>query len=363
LHESLDGTKRRKAAAAAGLGFRPGLSYTSIMNRVTKLPQIATVAAVLLVPDTAPGQTSTFAAPGRVESAGGPMAIGSAATGTVKEVLVHEWSRVRAREPLVILDCQPIEAEVKARAAQLSAAEAVFDRVRNGPRPGEIAVAEAAVGFSKARAEEAQKAFERTQSLREGVNVTTARVLEAQRDARISAALLAQAEATLALLREGSREEDVREAQARKNSAAAELENARARLEQCSVRAPVDGVVADVLVNPGQFLSLAVPATLLHIVADGALRVRVEVDPRDVARVCARQSATVTAEAFPNLSMRTQVEAISPVLSPRTLATPGAERGKDVDAIILSLERNGPALPIGLPVTAHFGPCPPGQHR
>jgi HlyD family secretion protein len=330
------------------------------MKSVTKLPQIAAVAAALLVPEMAAGQTSTFTAPGRIESAGGTLAIGSAATGTVKEVLVHEGNRVHARELLVTLDCQPIEAEVQARAAQLSAAEAIFDRVRNGPRPGEIAIGEAAVGYSEARADEAQKALERAQSLHEGVSVTTARILEVQRDARISGAVLREAQAKLALLREGSREEDVREAQGRKNSAAAELENARARLEQCSVRAPVDGVVADILTNPGQFLSLAVPATLLHIIADGSLSVRVEVDPRDLARVCSQQSATVTAEAFPNLAMRAKVEAISPVLGPRTLAAPGAAelRGKDIEPIILSLERGGPILPIGLPVTAHFGPCP-----
>jgi HlyD family secretion protein len=334
------------------------------MSRVTKLPAMLIAMAALFVPETAPGQTSTFAAPGRLESGSGPMAIGSAATGTVKEVLVHEGSRVRAREPLVIVDCRPTEAEVQARAAQLSAAEAVLDRVRNGPRPGEIAVAEAAVGYSRARAEEAQKTFERTQSLREGVSVSVARVLETQRDARITAAQLAEAQARLALLREGSREEDVREAQARKTNAAAEFEVARARLEQCSIRAPVDGVVAEVLVNPGQFLSLAVPATLLRIISDGALRVRAEVDPRDVARVCVGQPATVTAESFPNLSLHARVEAVSPVLTARSLPATGAEaRARDVESIILSLEGGGPALPIGLPVMARFGTCPAGQNR
>jgi HlyD family secretion protein len=196
------------------------------------------------------------------------------------------------------------------------------------------------------------------------VTVSVARLLETQRDARITAAQLAEAQARLALLREGSREEDVREAQARRTNAAAELDVARARLDQCSVRAPVDGVVAEVLVNPGQFLSLAIPTTLLRIIADGALRVRVEVDPRDVARLCAGQPATVTAEAFPNLSIRAQVEAISPVLTARSLVTPAAEvRAKDVEPVILSLEGGGPALPIGLPVTARFGTCPTGQNR
>jgi multidrug resistance efflux pump len=74
------------------------------------------------------------------------------------------------------------------------------------------------------------------------VSVTTAHILEVPRDARISAAQLAEARAKLALLREGSREEEIREAHARENDALAALANARARLEQCSVRSPVDGV-------------------------------------------------------------------------------------------------------------------------
>src|SRR6516164_7920387 len=295
------------------------------MESVMKLPRTAALAAALLLPQPAPAQAPTLTAPGRIESAGGTMSIGSAGTGTIEEVLVQPWSRVHAGDLLVTLDCRPVEAEVEARAAALAAAEAVFDRVRNGPRPAEITVGEAAVGYSEARADEARKALDRTLALHEGVSVTTARIMEAQRDARVSAAYLAEARAKLALLREGSREEDVREARNRWMSAAAELGNARARLEQCSIRAPVDGVVADVLANPGQFLSLAVPTTLLHIVADGPLQVRVEVDVRDLARVCNEQSATVTAEPFPSVSMRAKVQAVSPAVSPRTLAAPGAE--------------------------------------
>jgi multidrug resistance efflux pump len=196
------------------------------------------------------------------------MSIGTAASGIVKEILVHQGSRVRAGQLLVTMSCGPIEAETQARDAQLRAAQAVLDRVRRGPRPEEIAVAEAAVGYATARAEEAQKTYERSQALREGVSVTTARVLETQRDARVSAAQLAESRAKLALLRAGSREEDIREAEARRDAASAQLEEARAQLDQCSIRAPVDGVVANIVANPGQFMSLAVPAPLLHMVED-----------------------------------------------------------------------------------------------
>ncbi len=331
----------------------------------TRMAGIATLlcaVVAILSPKDLFGQasTSSLVAPGRLEGAGPAMSIGTAASGTVMEVLVHEGSRVSAGQPLVTLDCRPIEAEVRARSAQASATQAAFDRARNGSRPDEIAVGEAVVGYSQARAEEAQKTLERTEAMHEGVTVTAARVLEVQRDARIAAAQLSEARAKLALLRAGFREEDVREAEARHDAAAAELEAVRARLEQCSVRAPVDGIVLDVLANPGQFLSLAVPEPLLHMVQDNVLRVRAEVDLRDLGRVCVSQNATVAAEPFPNTSLHAQVASISPEVSNRSIATAGSDaRGKDIVAVTLDLERSGPALPIGLPVTVRFAPCTP----
>src|SRR5579862_629555 len=109
-------------------------------------PTVA-VAVTFLIASTSPPSPlfaqAAFTAPGRIEGAGPPLSIGSAAGGIVAEVLVHEGDRVRAGQLLVKLDCHPLEAEVQARAAHLAAAEATYDRFRNGPRPDEIAVGEA----------------------------------------------------------------------------------------------------------------------------------------------------------------------------------------------------------------------------
>ena len=83
------------------------------------------------------------------------MLIGTAATAVVKEVLLGPGVRVQAGELLVSLDCRPIEAELQARRALLASSEALAERARNGPRVEEIAVAEAAVGYSTSRASSA----------------------------------------------------------------------------------------------------------------------------------------------------------------------------------------------------------------
>lgn len=305
------------------------------------------------------GQASEFAAPGRVEGAEPPMSIGVAATGIVGDIFVHEGSRVQAGQLLLTLACQPQQADVSLRQARLAAAQATYDKFRNGSRPDEIAVGEAVVNFSKARADEAQKALQRARELQEGVTVTTARLLEVQRDARIAVAQLAEAQAQLNLLRAGAREEDVRQAKALRDAAAADLDEARARLDQCSVKAPVDGVVLDVLANKGQLLSVAVPQPLLHILRDGPPRVRAEVALADLSHVCTQQRATIAAEAFPNVAIAAQVTTISPEVS-RPPAAPMSDNrdAKDAVPVVLTIDRGAPALPIGLPVTVHFEPCP-----
>ena len=185
--------------------------------------------AMVAVPVHMLGQSAVFTAPGRAEGAGPPLSIGVAATGIVSDIAVQEGSRVQTGQLLLQLACSAQEADVRTRQAQLAAANATYDKFRNGPRPDEIAVGEAVVNFSLARAEEADKTLQRTLSLQEGVTVTAAHVLEVKRDARIAAAQLTEARAQLSLLRAGSREEDVRQAKALRDAAAAELDASRAR--------------------------------------------------------------------------------------------------------------------------------------
>ncbi len=161
-------------------------------------------------------------------------------------------------------------------------------------------------------------------------------------------------------MRAGSREEDIRQSEALRDAATADVETARAQLAQCSVRAPVDGTVLDVAVNAGQYLSTAVPQPLLHLVADGAQRVRAEVELRDAPRLCAGESATVLSEAAPaGPPLRAAVTAIGATVSPRTLPAGSEAHGGEIVPVTLTLDRGAPALPIGAPATVRFDPCPP----
>ncbi len=201
------------------------------------------------------------AAPARVFSLGVPV------SGLVAKRLVADGAHVDAGQGVLQMDCRLDELAITARAAEADAAEAVYERVRNGPRPDEIAIGEANIGVAKARAEEADDAYKRLLALTEGVSVTKAQLLLGRRDARITAAQPYDAQKRLDLLDAGSRAEDIAEALARRNAAAAELSLAKARLDQGAVRAPAAGVIA-FAATPGEYVSESVPTTLATLTPD-----------------------------------------------------------------------------------------------
>jgi HlyD family secretion protein len=305
------------------------------------------------------GQDDIIAsAPGRVEGANDVMPIGTAATGVIREVLVKEGDHVTKGQVLVQFDCRGIEAEVRQREAEVTAADLALTKLQSGARDEDVAIAMSAVTVSEARADEAEKAFQRLKSLQEGI-ASRARIQETERDTKMAAAQLLEARERLRLLQAGARGEDIIEAEAKKAAAQAAVDQARARLDQCTVRALVNGIILTTNATPGQYISSTAPALLLRMVDDSILRVRAEVDERDLQKVCLGQRAQVTADGFKGASLPAKVTQINPGMGRRTILTgERTERAdRDVRELLLTLESGETRWPIGLRVLVFFLKC------
>jgi HlyD family secretion protein len=298
--------------------------------------------------DVAVGQPADGSAPGRVEGAGDVLSLGTSATGTIAELLVNAGAHVKAGQHLVRVECANVERELEARKSDLAAAEAAFSRTLHGPRPEEISIGIANVNLADARLQEAEKALQRTQLLREGFTVTRVQIDQALRDARMAAALLDEVRAKLALLKAGSREEDVTESRSRRDAA---------RLGYCSVDAPIGGIVLSTNVSPGQFVSSTVPVTLLTMVDDSTRRIRAFVDEREISKLCSRQRARITADGMPGVQIDGVVENVGVAVGENPFANNAARQFRQV---MLSVPDNQQQMPIGLRVAVQFSPCPPG---
>jgi multidrug resistance efflux pump len=196
------------------------------------------------------------------------LTLGAARSGVIQSILVQNGAHVEAGQILLRLDCGPLEKEINLRAASLAAAEASLARVRNGPRPEEIAIGEAGLGVAIARAEEAHDALQRMNGLQPGVTVTRAQLFVVERDSRIADAQQLDAAKKLALLKVGSRVEDIDEARARRDAAFASLEEGKAEFDQCTIRAPASGTI-QFTVTTGQFVSIFLPTPLAQLTTEG----------------------------------------------------------------------------------------------
>jgi multidrug resistance efflux pump len=229
------------------------------------------VGLLAALPTAADTADIVASAPGRVEGANDIIPIGAAVTGVIERLFVKEGDRIKSGQVLLQVDCKVIEAEIHEREAEVEAADMALKKLKAGARDEELALAVAEVRASKARAEEAKKAYERVQSLPEGVS-TRSRLNELERDSKIAEALFLESRERLNMLQAGARGEDVGEAEAKKAAAVAALEHARAELDQCTVRSPIDGVVLATHAMPGQFLTTAAPATTPSPIAQWSAR-------------------------------------------------------------------------------------------
>ena len=200
--------------------------------------------------------------------------------------------------------------------------------------------------------------MQRTQQLHEGFTVTRVQIDLAQRDARMAAALLDEVRAKLALLKAGSREEDITESRSRRDAAKGRVEEAAARLGYCSVDAPISGIVLSTNVSLGQLVSTMVPVTLLTMVDDSTRRVRAFVDEGEISKVCLRQRARISVDGAPGMPIDGVVETIGVAVGENPFASErvGAARFRQV---MLSVPDNAQQPPIGLRVSVQFSPCPP----
>jgi multidrug resistance efflux pump len=304
------------------------------------------------------GQPADGSAPGRVEGGSDVLSLGTSATGTIAELLVNAGAHVQAGQHLVRVECGNVARELEARKSDLAAAEAAFLRTVHGPRLEEIGIGVANVHLADARLQEAEKALQRTQLLREGFTVTRVQIDQAQRDARMAAALLEEMRARLALLNAGSREEDITESRARRDAAKERVEEAAVRLGYCSVDAPIGGIVLSTNVSPGQLVSTMVPVTLLTMVDDSSRRVRTFVDEREISKLCLRQRARITADGIPGMQTDGVVENVGIAVGENPFANNASRQFRQV---MLSVPDDQQRMPIGLRVSVQFSPCPPGQ--
>lgn len=218
----------------------------------------------------------------------------SLASGEVIELAVEPGDQVEAGKLLVRLDPIDEERTVNQNRASLASARA------------RLAQAKASLDISLAEAQEAEARYEvRRKGLAKGLIST-----EEHRTAE-NAALVARNSVAL-------READLLSAQSEVNKVALSVAEAKRRLEETIIKAPISGTVLSVLVEKGTIISSGITnvgggTTLLTLADLSKLYVVGALDEANIGKVRPGQDVDITVDAYQDRIFRGKVERVSPL--------------------------------------------------
>nr|WP_246350956.1 HlyD family efflux transporter periplasmic adaptor subunit [Deinobacterium chartae] len=187
--------------------------------------------------------------------------VASAATGRVDQILVREGQRVAANQAVLVLEDDTVANQLADAELSVQTARINLEKAQAG-QSGNVATLEAQVRSAALALEVARNKFQEGQQLYPAGGIAKLDLdnLEAQvAQARSS---LESAQEQLARAQRANTE-DIALLRVQLEQAQNKVVNARKALADTRVRAPFAGVISDVRVNPGEFLSSGAEAFTL----------------------------------------------------------------------------------------------------
>lgn len=259
--------------------------------------------------------------------------------GIVSSVPVQEGQVVAAGAVLATVSDPSLKAEIVAAESRLAEVRAGLSTIEGGGKAAELVEIESNLARTRFDRQEAERELAILKRLAEKQAATQAEVSAAQakvRQAELAAEALEKRRASLVVTA------DRTVAAARIREAEAALALLQQRANWSAIRAPLAGVVYQLVVRPGAYLAVGDP--IANVGRMDRVRVRVYVDEPELGRIAEGQPVTITWDALPGKEWSGSVEK-KPV-SIQTLGT------RQVGEVICTIENPGRELIPGTNVNA-----------
>ncbi len=271
----------------------------------------------------------------------------------IDAILVQEGDRVAKGQVLGALQMAKLEASVARAEAGMLAQRHVLERLENGARPEEIEQARANVQASKTDLNNARRIFERLKKTA-GSGASSQQDLEnAQTAYEVAEARLRVNQKTLELAEIGPRKEEIAEARANLKAAEADLALLKQDLAYATLESPVNGIVQNRILEPGEMASPSRPVLTISII--DPKWVRAYVPEPDLGKIRNGMRAEVLADSFPGKVYEGWVGFISPVaeFTPKSVETTEL-RTSLVYEVRVFVKDPSDELRLGMPTTVRI---------
>ncbi|MEP0835568.1 efflux RND transporter periplasmic adaptor subunit [Microcoleus sp. AS-A8] len=253
--------------------------------------------------------------------------------GRIAKLYVDEGDRVEQNQLVARMEDEQFQAQVNQYKAALAKSQADLAQKRAGARPEEIAEAKAKLAAAEANVAEIQEKLNRAAEVlkrnqflaQEGAISQNALgdYLSQERSARANldaaVARMKEQRETLEKIRNGTRKEEIAQAEANVAQATALLQYYESQLKNTSIRAPFAGTITRRFAQEGDFVTPTTSASS----SDGAtsasivelsrgLEVEAKVPEASIARIKQGQSVEIRADAYSDNIFKGRVRLIAP---------------------------------------------------
>ncbi len=198
------------------------------------------------------GVSETRSFPGTVQAAQ-QARLSFRVAGPLIELPLFEGQEVKRGSVLARIDPRDFQTTLRNLEARVADLKAQYEAMQSA-RPEDIRAVEASLTGAQARLLEAEATLRRYRRLYENDNVAKAEYDQRRASRDVAKADVRTAEETLNVAREGARPEDLQAMEARIRAMEADQARARDQLEDTTLRAPYDGIVAEVYTENFEFI-------------------------------------------------------------------------------------------------------------
>jgi HlyD family secretion protein len=286
-----------------------------VINRATEVEVVRVRAAT--VGDAAQSGDVILNATGYVVTAH-KIELAAKVIGKVSWIGVDKADHVQQGQELVRLEDDEYQAQLAQAKGNLINLQAQLDQLLHGSRPEEIAKAKADVENARVAENNAKVTLDRTRPLVEQGVLTRQNLDDAQAKYDGALAQRLSLERSYDLIRIGPRQEQIDAARGMVEQAKGQLAYAQVQLDNTVIRAPVTGTILERNVEKGEFVTTGfvgdkgAKGYVVSMADLNDLKVELDINQNDFAKLGPRQRGVVTTDAFPDRHYEGYVDEVSP---------------------------------------------------
>jgi HlyD family secretion protein len=291
----------------------------------------------------------SFEATGTIEST--EVTISSKVIGEIKALKFDEGDKVKEGDTLLLIDNEAFQIQLRQAEANRIVAGAQLDLLRKGARKEDIMLAEETLKQAETNFHQAENDLNRMQELFNANSISKKQLEDFTVKYKVTLAQYNSAKENLIKMRNLSRPEEIRQAEAKYKQAIANEDLIKKNIADSYVISPISGYIVKKYIEEGE--NVNVMSSLMKLADLSIVELTIYVSEEELGKVKLGQKAEISVDAFPDKVFNGKVSFISPEaeFTPKNIQTKD-ERTKLVFGVKIKIPNPEFELKTGMPADA-----------